>query len=538
MDVGDVSIAAQASPRRSVRFGALAVVALAAFSGGCGDSPPDGTEPLEGADLVAGTSLFRHGLLAVPRGGGLAELRAIEDPLRVRWRGERELPASVEAHAIGRSVVLRTEGGEISLYEPATETLRTLDTVSAAARWIASGDGGAFVAPERALVIRAGASRVVTTDGRFVWVAPASSDRVVALVETGSGHRLDVWEEPETPATSAPVDSPGPVVLTGAGGEVLLPEGDDGRLVERSLPDLAATERLTLDRRPSLLATSPSEHRLFAAMGGDARLITIDRYAWERLERSRTEGSVRDIRPSVTGDLLLYADETGVWTLDPEESSRTEIESEWRGDLPVALPGGRVLGIRAGETRLFEADGEPGDVVPDVADAWWLPIRWRPRAIEVLVRAADTVARDSAAGEVGERPAVFQEVGLTTMGQVSGRAVAAAPPERPGATWEDASREGDTDAGERVPNGFYAVATSSRQLPSLRDLQRSLESAGYPTQVLPRVDEANETWYRLLVGPYDSRDRAEAAATQLRRERGISAWIQEVLSGVAAPGGR
>jgi len=537
VDVGDVSIATQASPRRSLRFGVLAVVALSAILGGCGESPPGGTEALEGSDLVAGTSLFRHGLLAIPRAGGVAELRAIEDPLHVRWRGELELPASVEARPVGRAVVLRSEDGELSLYTPATETLRSLGPVPATARWIASAEGGAFVARDRATVVRPGAAREVTTDGSFVWVAPASSERVVALVETGSGHRLDVYEEAETPATSATVDSPGPVLLTGSGREVLLPEGEDGRLVERSLPELTATERFSLERRPTLLAASPSEHRLFVAIGGEDRLVTIDRYGWERLERSRTEGSVRDMRSSVTGDLLLYADSTGVWAVDPEDPSPVAIESDWRADLPLALPGGRVLGLQGGYVRVFGPDGEPGDVVPDAADAWWLPVRWRPRAIEVLTERADTTGERSGEEEVGERPAAFQAVGLTTMGQVSGRAVAAAPPpDRADRFLEE--EEAASRASSRVPNGFYAVATSSRQLPSLRELQRSLEGSGYPTQVLPRVDEANETWYRLLVGPYETRDRAEAAASELRRERGISAWIQEVSSGVAAPGGR
>lgn len=536
MDVGDVSIATQASPRRSIRFGALALVALAVVSGGCGDPSPDGPEPLEGADLVSGTSLFRHGLLTVPRSGGTADLRAIDDPSRVRWRGERELPPSVEAHASGRSVVLRSEDGEISLYEPATDVLRSLGALPPAARWMPGGEGGAFVASDRALVIRPGEAREVTTDGSFVWVAPAASGRVVALVETGSGHRLDVWEESETPAASETVESPGPVVLTGSGREVLLAEGEDGRLVERSLPDLAATERFSLGRRPTLLATSPSEHRLFAAIGGDARLVTIDRYGWQRVERSSTEGSVREVRPSIAGDQLLYADEAGVRAVDPEDSSPTAIESDWRADLPLALPGGRILGVHGGEVRLFAPDGTPGETIPDVADRWWLPIRWRPRAIEVLAETSDTIGAD-AREEVGERPAALQQIGLTTMGQVSGRAVAQAPPpDRVEGFLEETP--GDTRATDRVPNGFYAVATSSRQLPSLRELQRSLEGAGYPTQVLPRVDEANETWYRLLVGPYDSRDRAEATASRLRRERGISAWIQEVSSGVAAPGGR
>jgi len=79
-----------------------------------------------------------------------------------------------------------------------------------------------------------------------------------------------------------------------------------------------------------------------------------------------------------------------------------------------------------------------------------------------------------------------------------------------------------------VSEGFYAVANSSRQLSSLGELRVALETSGYSTHVLPRIDEANDIWYRLLVGPYASRPAAEAVSRELRRQRGIDAWIYEV----------
>ena len=44
----------------------------------------------------------------------------------------------------------------------------------------------------------------------------------------------------------------------------------------------------------------------------------------------------------------------------------------------------------------------------------------------------------------------------------------------------------------------------------------------------PHVDEAGDMWYRLLVGPYISRSSADTVSSELRRERGIDAWIQEI----------
>ena len=78
-----------------------------------------------------------------------------------------------------------------------------------------------------------------------------------------------------------------------------------------------------------------------------------------------------------------------------------------------------------------------------------------------------------------------------------------------------------------LPGGFYAVALSSRQVAALGQMRELLDASGYSTHVLRRVDEAGDIWHRLLVGPYETRPDAEGAALELRRERGIDAWIHE-----------
>jgi hypothetical protein len=208
-----------------------------------------------------------------------------------------------------------------------------------------------------------------------------------------------------------------------------------------------------------------------------------------------------------------------------------QIGSDWRIDLPLGLPGGRILGAIGGSVRSFDRDGRDPIEVDGPADAWWLAVRWTPRGVEPVVSALslETPAEDSVAADDGQEQ--FLTVGLTTVGRVAGRAVAGissadidfvtdAPAETPAA-----------DSYTVIPDGFYAVATSSRQVESLRALQRSLEGSGYPTEVLTRRDEANELWYRLMVGPYPSRSEAETAVGSLQRERGISAWIHEAIGG-------
>jgi HlyD family secretion protein len=79
-----------------------------------------------------------------------------------------------------------------------------------------------------------------------------------------------------------------------------------------------------------------------------------------------------------------------------------------------------------------------------------------------------------------------------------------------------------------VPPGLYAIAASSQQVGSVRNLSEALEDDGYPTLVVPRRDEANELWYRVMVGPYTTRAEVEDILLRLRRERGIQGWVREV----------
>ena len=509
---------------------ALGVVPQAA----CGGSPPSDPDPLDGADLVAGTSIPRHGLLVVPRSGGPAELRAIDNPSRIRWAGTADLPPSVEAHALDRSIVLRSADGSVSVFQPSGELIREVGTVPDGARWVQSDRGGAFVWGTRALVVTDEESRSLDAGMTVTWAAPAAGDRSVLLTVSEDGPRLELWEgDASEPTSVRAVDSRGPALLTAWGTEVVLGEGDGGRrLVAHTLPDLEPTEETTLGRSPVFLASSPSQHRLFVASAGESRIEAIDRYAWEPVERTATGAPVTEVRPGVTGDVLLAFDGAQIWAVRAGSSDRVEIGSDWRADLPLGLPGGVVLGAITGTVRLF--DLVSGDVqdVEGPADAWWLPVRWTPRRVEPAVSAPDLEETAESLPDESEARERGLNIGLLTAGRVAGRRVAtlpSAPSGLPSATDAPASTGAvpGPDPFSSIPGGFYAVASSSRQLESLGRLRRSLEDSGYPTEVLSRRDEANDLWYRLMVGPYASRDDAEDAARSLQRERGISAWIHE-----------
>ena len=75
---------------------------------------------------------------------------------------------------------------------------------------------------------------------------------------------------------------------------------------------------------------------------------------------------------------------------------------------------------------------------------------------------------------------------------------------------------------------------TARSYPGVLSLTQSLDAAGYPTAIQTHQDDGGIVWYRGLVGPYANREGADAAARQLRRERGLQVWVTEIGTGFPA----
>lgn len=517
----------------------LLLLGVGGAAGACGSPPEDQPAPLEGPALVSGSSLDRYGLLVIPRDGGVAQFRSIESPSTVRWTGRLSLGSVTAAHSLGSAVVLR-RGRRLRLYTTSpVEAEAPLPDVPADARWIASPAGGAFVSGERILAITPTRVAEVAADGAVHWAAPAAGDRVVALVEAADGPQLAVWEAGASrPVTTRTVGTSGPVALAGWGRTIVTASGDGRGLTEWSIPELEPAEGAEIDGAPSALAISPSQHRVFAASAGRPRFTVIDRYDWRELGSSRLEAPLETLRPGITGDRLVAWDGSNAWSARAGETGLDAVPGEWRADLPLALPGGAVLVSAEGGLGLVRPDGEV-TAVEGPAEAWWLPFRWGRR---LPVASAAVVPEDTLEDAEEALDALADSVppgriGLLTVGRVgtmsNGSPETSDDPAAGDAEFEEFAPlpqpPDDSAAAPRseLPGGFYAVALSSRRLAALGQTLRLLERSDYSTHVLRRVDEAGDIWYRLLVGPYATRPDAEEAALELRRERGIDAWIHE-----------
>lgn len=509
---------------------------------GCGGGEADaGDRPvpaLRGSALVAGSTLDGWGLLVLPREGGPAELRALDDPSRRLWTGRASLPPSVEAHPLeGGTAVLRAADGTVYRYDPSTDAVAEVGEVAEGAAWSGFDGAGAWTDPARTSVL------VVTTSdawraslpARPLWASPVGEGAAVTIVgEPEAGRLLLLEREQGQVGTSPETGADGPAVaevrppasVTAWGRRIAAVDADGRRLVVLSVPELAPVSAMEVDEPITALAPSPSSHAFYVALGaGPARILSVSRLRDRTRRLARLEGSVGRIRTSVLGGYLLVETDGRTVLIPPEGEEPVLVPGRWRPDLPLGLPDGSVLvRVDRGVGLWVRGDPERGEPRPveGAPDGWWLAVPWRPPAPERVAAAERPPEGEAVAGtaeEASDREEAVSDRGDAEVSEEAGDAAAPEP----------AAEAASEPAGEAFMDpGFYAIVSSSQQADAITALARRLDEAGFRSRVQRHRDEAGELWHRAMVGPYESRTQAEAAARQLRRERGLQAWIAEV----------
>jgi cell division septation protein DedD len=256
-----------------------------------------------------------------------------------------------------------------------------------------------------------------------------------------------------------------------------------------------------LSGTPRAVAFSPSGHRLYVALRARGELAVVDRFA--RAEhgsiplpgpaaalRGDPWGRVLFVRPA---DTALARAET--WVVGVAAGRLLgRLATEWDTDLPTVSPGGVVL-AREGDavvTREVHSLDSLG-AVPDGAADYWFVGAWAPSgaaaAIRQQARVADVASptpRQSAA------PAPAAAAPATALADAKATPPAAAPARR-----------------------LWVQVSVSQSEPASRDLAASLVAARHPAQVVPPRGEGDG--WRVVVGPFTTRDEAEAAGRSLGR---------------------
>jgi cell division septation protein DedD len=486
--------------------------------------PPDVRPPepdLHGARLVVGSSVDQWSLLSVPQGGGLAEARTLSDLSRIVWTGTTELPPAIEAHALsGGTVVLRTAEGVVHTYDPPSDVLIRVGEIDPEAVWSGDATVGLYLSPNGSLLeISADGVWLYGLEREVTWAAPADGGVLVSVAE-GTEQRA-LWllqrdqDEPVETGDAA-VRSPG--VVTAWGRRAVLTSSDGRGLAVLTVAPIELAGDVNLGAPIRTISTSPSTHEIYVGLDDPPRLLAVNRFNLSSRVVAELSVAPGAIRPTLFGDGILVEQDDQVVRVPVGGGTPTRLGSSWRPDLPLGIPGPRVITTRSED--VFVADLQTGrETVLEGAqpDRWWLPVHWNPAQTVVT---ADRVTGEVVPGEVREPEPASPDAGVDSAALAE--RMRAAPGLRDRAA---------PQAATGPPPGFYAIVGSARQPDGIRSLVQSLEDAGFATQIQSFPDEAGRTWYRGLVGPYRSRSEAEAAARQLLRERRLEAWVTEVGAG-------
>jgi hypothetical protein len=226
--------------------------------------------------------------------------------------------------------------------------------------------------------------------------------------------------------------------------------------------------RLKLRGAPLAIAFSASGHRLFVAT--DAPDIeSFDRFTLTRVGTIDVPTPATALRADPFGEALLGQTDDGVLVASQgDEGTARVVPGDWRDDLPAAAPDGTLLVARNNDVVALSAgDDKPAGRVQGGARDRWLIVPWDPR--RPVLRLAAQQAPGPAPAAPGQQ--IYLQVSSTSNAQ-----------------WAEG-------------------------------LAQDLRTAGMRASVL--APTTADEMYRVVIGPYASRDEAET----IGRTLGMPYWI-------------
>jgi hypothetical protein len=305
------------------------------------------------------------------------------------------------------------------------------------------------------------------------------------LGENSEGRRLNVPNGRVTTTWAGDLIA----VTTDSGVTLVDPATKPPNRPSRSRARAAATS-IRIRGTPTVATFSPSGHRLYVARktGG---LVMLDRFSRTELRELPLPGIADGLRADRSGRWLLAhgASHDSLWVIDLSRWTVTLSRAgPWTDDLPTVVDGHTLLLRSRADVVAIDLDGataeQRGVLVGGAADLYvmlpWLPLTAAPPA---------TVA-------VAPPPPAPAAV-------VPDTEVPAPPP--PAAPADSAAPHGD----------IYLQVSSSQNADWAQAFARQLKDGGFPAKVVePKTSDES---YRVMVGPYPSREAAESVGKRLGR---------------------
>jgi hypothetical protein len=451
-----------------VRLLLLAIPIIIAAAG-CGSEPVSNpvkdvfTATPQSAGLGTPVAFRFHG-----RRARSPQLYRLPDLDEIPWQFESpESPVrSVIGYAGDRDqVYVLTESDVLAALDLGTGRMRTVDSNVAMAA--VGPTGTPFAIHQDGSVASVGLRSLVPWSSGFpelptrVWAGVR--DRLLAVVESDSARALVLVANGQ-PTVSQPLPA-GPVAVS-PWGEAALVVTDSGIvLLEPTDPD--ARELVEVDPAPLLADFSASGHRI-VVVRTDGVLLAVDRFSFDVTEELALPGTPTAWRADPWGrwQLLRSADESTIWIVDVVTWTLADsVSGDWNPQLPAIAPDGTIL-VRRDEQVVSVAVGtEDGPSVDAATSDRWIAMSWDP-----------------------SRPAL------------------------------EASEPGEPEAA--LPGQLIYVQVSSTSNPDwAADLAANLRRAGMRATVLP--PELPTEPFRVVLGPYPTREEAEATGRQLK----LPFWI-------------
>jgi hypothetical protein len=341
---------------------------------------------------------------------------------------------------------------------------------------VATGVAHAALGPDGTLFTVDTKKRVVSLERRVrvAWPQPlaamprelfgASDGRLIAIV-TQDQPRVMTAASDQPPAVRDLLLS-GDVAMT-RWGELLAVASDSGVTLVDPFARRAPAF-VPLADHPRALAFSPAGHRLYVARRTSPGLAVIDRFERKEIDGVALPLPATDLRVDRFGRWLLARPATGdsVWIVDlPIKRLVGAVPGGWNSDLPDVAPDGALLVRTGADVVALQPDSlkQTGRVTGTAADLWVLTT-WLPRgSLRALADAAQ---------------------GVTPVGDTTGGAL------------------------------YVQVSVSQNQDWST-EMAQQLSRAGLAARVLPPAHP--DDGYRVVLGPYPTREQAEAIGRKLGR---------------------
>ncbi len=366
-------------------------------------------------------------------------------------------------------------------------------------------------------------------------VIPQPDGTLLVLANRGLGTIVWLIHPPDDRvADSVLLPRVSKAIRTPAGDRVYFPV--DSGLVGVRGRDLQIVPSIKLPRKPHAVVTSPSGDRIYVAADSSKELLVIDRYTGNISSRVALPSPALSLRMDPTGRYVLArasAGDTAYVISVSTDRMIGAVPTVWRPDLPAVAPNGWLALVRGKDVVLVDAEtlATRRTVTGGAADDWMF-ITWngfRPRAASldqpVTFESSDSVQRDTSENPFsGATPHPGDTLDADS-------AAPASPPSAPGAAPAAAPAHPapsglaprvakDTTAPKQA--GFTVQFAALRAQDAANDILREVHVTG-ATPRLVTTTRDGVTIYRVVIGPYPTREEAERIA----RTSGKSYWVYE-----------